>query len=345
MLIEHLYEGWEASLTSEASIEAPAKTGSTFDQYTDYSMLAVLLDNKHSKNTRRAYTKDIHDFFETVVGQKATELLLQELFGLTRKQVLAIVLKYQQDLRRRGLAEATINRRLAAIRSLFNYAFAAGFTEHQLPEIKGGKAKAIRDSSGVTADEFNLILESVDRTTLKGKRDYAIVRLLWDNALRRAEISTTKVSYFDRCNQQLKIHGKGDFNNFQILALNPSAAGAIDDWLVARKFECDWTMRSADAPLFCALDKAYIGHQLTGTAIYKIFRGICEQAGIAKVMSPHRARHSAITAALDATNGNVRAVQKFSRHANITTLMMYDDARHNSQKDITHMLEGRDRHS
>jgi integrase/recombinase XerC len=55
-------------------------------------------------------------------------------------------------------------------------------------------------------------------------------------------------------------------------------------------------------------------------------------------MSPHRIRHSAITAALDATNGDVRKVQRFSRHKKLDTLMIYDDNRSNMQGEISDLL-------
>jgi integrase/recombinase XerC len=55
-------------------------------------------------------------------------------------------------------------------------------------------------------------------------------------------------------------------------------------------------------------------------------------------MSPHRIRHSAITAALDATDGNVRKVQKLSRHKQIDTLMIYDDNRQRVQGELTGLL-------
>jgi integrase/recombinase XerC len=64
-----------------------------------------------------------------------------------------------------------------------------------------------------------------------------------------------------------------------------------------------------------------------------------EKAGIKKQMSPHRIRHSAITAALDATDGDVRKVQKLSRHRNLNTLMIYDDNRGRDQQDVTEMLD------
>jgi integrase len=49
-------------------------------------------------------------------------------------------------------------------------------------------------------------------------------------------------------------------------------------------------------------------------------------------------RHTPITAALDATEGNARAVQKLSRHAKIDTLTVYDDARQKQQKAISEVL-------
>ncbi|MEG4286321.1 hypothetical protein QUB68_24635 [Microcoleus sp. A006_D1] len=56
-------------------------------------------------------------------------------------------------------------------------------------------------------------------------------------------------------------------------------------------------------------------------------------------MSPHRIQDSVITAALDATDGNVRKVQKFSRHRNLNTLMIYDDNRGRDQGDVTDLLD------
>lgn len=66
---------------------------------------------------------------------------------------------------------------------------------------------------------------------------------------------------------------------------------------------------------------------------------LCKKAGISKKMSPHRIRHGSITAALDATNGNLRKVQKLSRHKDINTVMIYDDNRTNYQDEITQLLD------
>lgn len=58
-----------------------------------------------------------------------------------------------------------------------------------------------------------------------------------------------------------------------------------------------------------------------------------------KTMSPHRICHSTITAALDATDGNVRKVQKLSRHRQLDTLMIYNDNRGKDQAQVTGILD------
>jgi integrase/recombinase XerC len=92
--------------------------------------------------------------------------------------------------------------------------------------------------------------------------------------------------------------------------------------------------------LFVSVDFANAGGRLTGDGLRKMLVKLSERAGIKKQMSPHRVRHSAITAALDATDGNVRKVQKLSRHRKLDTLMIYDDNRHKDQGQITDLLDG-----
>ena len=74
------------------------------------------------------------------------------------------------------------------------------------------------------------------------------------------------------------------------------------------------------------------------SSIYRLVRKFSEAAGIDKVVSPHRIRHSAITAYLDASDGNIRAAQSLSRHANLNTLNRYDDNRHKYQAQATNTL-------
>ncbi len=266
-----------------------------------------------------------------VANASPTPQLVGEFLQLDRYQAMTLVLKYRRILTDRGLAPSTINTRLAAIKSLVSYARKVGECQYDLADVEGVRGETYRDTSGVNPTEYQLTLGICDRETIKGVRDYAILRLLWDNALRRAELCQANVKDFDPIGCKLWIIGKGKVQR-QPIDLSDRSVQAIRAWLELRG-KC----KSTD-PLFCTLDRATRGHRLSGNAIYNLVRDTSEAAGIYKVMSPHRVRHSAITAALDATNGDTRRVQKLSRHADLNTLTRYDDNRRHHQGEVTKIL-------
>ena len=299
----------------------------------EIDILTELLANKRSIETRQAYAKDLRDFFNFIARSDPTPELVREFLALEQFDAVALVLRYRQHLINKGLKESTVNRRLAAIKSLVNYARTIGRCKFTLADIKNEKVRRYTDTSGIPTDQMKTLLELCDRTTLKGKRDYAIFRLLWSNALRRGEISNANVTDLDIDNRCLWIQGKGRGTDKEKIELGLATLDAIQDWLQARG-----RVRKT-APLFCTLDYCTKGHRLSGEAIYTIVRELAEKAQIKKRLSPHRIRHSSITAALDATGGDVRRVQKLSRHQDVNILMAYDDNRQNAQGEITNLLD------
>lgn len=139
---------------------------------------------------------------------------------------------------------------------------------------------------------------------------------------------------FDPDSKTLRILGKGRGTQTEVIDLGNGTTEAL-----AKRLEESRGTRPDDAPLFISLDFANSGHRLTGDGIRKIVVKLCTKAGIKKTMSPHRIRHSAITAALDATDGNVRKVQKLSRHRQLDTLMIYDDNRGKDQAEVSTLLD------
>ncbi len=300
---------------------------------TDPDVLEQLLSDKRSPNTRQAYQKDINDFFREMAGGEPTQDRVLEFLHLEERQAVAVVLKYKAKLFGRGLKEATVNRRLSAIKSLVAMGKKLGVCAYSITDIiKGEKAEKYRDTTGVSRDAFKLVLQQCDLSTTKGKRDYALLRLLWDNALRRNEIAQANIGDFSAGERTLKIKGKGKGTQIQAIDLAPITVKAVADWLNEREH------LTPDTPLFIALDYANYGHRLTGEAIRYTVDKLSQKAGISKKMSPHRVRHSSITAALDATDGNIRKVQKLSRHADPRTLMIYDDNRNQDQQELSGLL-------
>ena len=216
-----------------------------------------------------------------------------------------------------GLASSTINRRLAAIRSVVAFARMVGRTTWTLA-VKGVPTTAYRDTRGPGAANVRLLLSTIELgATAKARRDFALVRCLFDLALRRAEVVGLDLAHFDRETGRLSILGKKRHDREWLTLPTPTRA-ALEAWL---------DVRGANAgPLFPNFDRAGKGGRLTGRSVARIVATHGESAGIGRVR-PHALRHAAITHALDVTGGDVRRVARYSRHRDLRTLTVYDDNR------------------
>ena len=301
-------------------------------------LLAEFLRLKISANTKRNYSKAIVDFCRRTYNLEVSERLLTQFLSLQQPEAVYQVLHYRQLLIDAKLAPSTINVRLSALKSFVDYARQAEQCNFNLADVTCLKVESYGDTTGIELAGFREMLQIPDRSTIKGIRDYAILRLLWDNALRRNEICSLDVGDFDKSGR-LSILGKGKIQKSQI-DLSPATTIALSQWLVAKD---NYRSRSVSCgessdPLFSSLDRRSKGHRLDGSTIYRLVREFSKAAGIDKVVSPHRIRHSAITAYLDASDGNLRAAQGLSRHANLNTLNRYDDNRHKYQAIATNTL-------
>jgi len=265
--------------------------------------------------TLDAYRRSLEDFARFAGGASiddAARSLLSRGHGEANRLALA----YRADLVGRDLAPATVNARLAALRSLVKLAGTLGLVPWRL-EVPGVKAKAYRDTRGPGREGVRAIVQKAGaRIDAKGARDVALVRLLHDLGLRRAEAVALDVADVDLEAGAVFIVGKGRGEKERFSLPDPTAA-ALKAWLDARGLE--------PGPLFVNLDRAAKGHRLTGRSVHRVIKALGTRTGIDA--RPHGLRHAAITEALDKTGGDVRAVQRFSRHADVRTLQMYDDAR------------------
>jgi integrase/recombinase XerC len=290
----------------------------------------MLLADKRSPATRRAYRADLCDFFGGEPGQGA----VQEFLALPPPQIALRLAAYKARMLERGLSEATINRRLAAIRSLLKLGHRLGLaTTDGRGLVDGEKVRAYRDTRGVDVQMLRRLIELPDTATVRGLRDSAILRLLAENALRRAELCAADVGDFSPAERRLWVLGKGKGTQKQPVTLSSKSIDAIAAYLLAAGHADDET-----APLFRNVDHRpeYTGERLTHDGLYYLVDDYGRMLGLR--LTPHKLRHSAITAALDATSGDVRRVQKLSRHALIQTLLLYDDNRVDLQGEVTELL-------
>ena len=299
-------------------------------------LISLLLDDKRSDNTKRAYRYDINHFFTYMTGQEATHADVQDFLTLSKSKALEVVLQYKNFLiTHEKKAESTINRRISAIRSLVRLAKMLGYCDYDLQEVKFERIQTYRDTSGISLEQFKKMIKVPNRETLKGKRDFSILLLLFETALRRGELTKITLKDYQPENKNIWILGKGRGTQKELITISNQVIEKVNDYLSERSKTGELT--AAD-PLFATTDRRTCGSVMSGEAIRRIVRDCAYQAGIQKPMSPHKIRHSSITIALDQTNGDVRSVQKLSRHKKIDTLLLYDDNRKDQQGEMTELL-------
>lgn len=289
------------------------------------SLVKMFLSGR-KPTTLAAYRADVDDFAK-FLGAANPDDAARRLLEAGHGNANALALAYRSRLLERGLSPATVNRRLAAIRSLVKLARTLGVVSFDL-EVEGVKSTSFRDTRGPGLEGVRQILaELVRRTDPKSFRDLALVRMMFDLGLRRAEVVGLDLEHLDLVSGVVEILGKGRSQR-ERLTLPSATIAALSDWVA---------VRGTDAgPLFSSLDRASRGHRLTGRAIHKIVGRLGADVGLE--VRPHGLRHAAITAALEVTQGDVRRAQRFSRHRDLRTLTIYDDARRDMAGEVASLV-------
>ncbi len=306
---------------SKGGLAALAETLSTD------AIVESLLADTRSEATRKAYQGDLKYFaawagveypsgLEAVTQIQDTGRMAQLLTGFKIAMLDA------------KLSEATVNRRLSAVRALLTLARKLGAP---CPDVRGlvssEKSSTYRDTRGPGLEGLRAVLHGA-----VSLRDRAMLQLLAENGLRRAEVTRLDVSDVDLAGKRVMIMGKGRGSQKEPITVSAVTVAAIQEYLTQRG-----NPEPGD-PLFVSeAHNGTRGHRLSGEAVRLIVEGIGKWAGIGG-LAPHKLRHAAITAVLDATKGDVRTAQRFSRHRDIRTLQRYDDNREDLQGAATELL-------
>jgi integrase/recombinase XerC len=272
-----------------------------------------------SPATRRSYAAGLRDFFRREFQAEVSPETILAFLQLPEWEAIGCVIAYRGHLLEAHLSAGTVNARLAALKSFVTHAAKRKLCAFRLDDIKSVKAQSYKDTRGISIELFQQLIDEIDRSTSIGKRDYAMLRLLWDNALRRAEVCGLDRSDFYPGEARLYLKGKGKIDK-EPIDLAAATVKAISDWLAS--------MGESNSP---ALFVSSRDTRLSVDRLYQIVGGLASAAGIDRVVSPHKIRHSSITALLDLNGGDVRSAQAHSRHQNLATLIRYDDGRQQLQ--------------
>ncbi|HKP54348.1 MAG TPA: tyrosine-type recombinase/integrase [Chloroflexia bacterium] len=235
-------------------------------------------------------------------------------------------LRYQHTAAIRALladlyAPATANKMLAALRGVLREAWRLGYMEaeefHRAADIPSIKGTSIPRGRAVSADEMRLLFAACHRdNTSAGRRDSALIAVLYGCGLRRSEVVALDLSDYDAETGALRVHsGKGNRGRVSYAAADGSRP-AIAGWLATRS--------KAPGPLFCPINKGgkVTLRRITDQAVRNILNKRAAEAGVAQ-FSPHDLRRTMIGDLLDA-GADISTVQRLAGHSNVTTTARYD---------------------
>jgi site-specific recombinase XerD len=239
--------------------------------------------------TRRAYASDLRDFdaWLTAEGLSVDRVDTRSLAGYTA----------ELGRGRRGLAPATIARRLSAVRSFLRYTLGPA----NVPEAALAPRRPRRLPNAPKVAEVEMLVTSLDGDGPISTRNVALIELVYSCGLRSAEAVGLDLADVDFEREALHVHGKGGRD--RVVPLGEHAAHALAVYLRDGRPRL---VQGAENALFLSVR----GRRLDTSTLRRLLR------------NPHRLRHAYATHLLEG-GADLRAVQEMLGHADLSTTQLY----------------------
>jgi|SRR5215207_556508 len=248
-------------------------------------------------------------------GKQARKLLVYlpqpldaSLRQLDAGQITSFMLEYCRAAHPTS-AKATVT----AVRALLRFLHVAGWVPLSLaaavPAVAGWRLASL--PRGLDAAVVQRLLDSCDRDTIVGRRDYAILIMLARLGLRGAEVADLELGDVDWRSGEVSIRGKG--NRIDRLPLPTDVGEALAAYLTAGRPRCPATT------MFCTVRAPY--RRLSAAAVRAIVGNACQRAGLDRV-GAHRLRHSLATEMLRA-GASLPEVGQVLRHRSQLATSIY----------------------
>ena len=270
-----------------------------------------------SVNTRQAYERDLRLFCKTL-GLKNSDALV----NVSREQITG----YMTQLKEKGLAAATIARKLAAIKAFYRFMTAEGYMDANPAEVVEAGTKGIKLPRVLSEDEVVRLLNQPDITTAEGFRDRTMLEVLYATGMRVSELINLTLERVDLNMKYIIAFGKG--SKERIVPLGSVAAEFLQQYLEKVRPKLTHAGRNTNIVFL-----AFGGHELTRQRFWQIIRAYGRKANINKALTPHILRHSFATHLLD-NGADLRSVQELLGHSDISTTQIYTHLTNKRLRDI-----------
>ena len=230
------------------------------------------------------------------------------------------------QLKEKGLAAATIARKLAAIKAFYRFMTAEGYMDANPAEVVEAGTKGIKLPRVLSEDEVVRLLSQPDITTAEGFRDRTMLEVLYATGMRVSELINLTLERVDLNMKYIIAFGKG--SKERIVPLGSVAAEFLQQYLEKVRPKLTHAGRNTNIVFL-----AFGGHELTRQRFWQIIRGYGRKANINKALTPHILRHSFATHLLD-NGADLRSVQELLGHSDISTTQIYTHLTNKRLRDI-----------
>jgi site-specific recombinase XerD len=257
-----------------------------------------------SERTRRAYGVDLGQFVEwaRARGLEAGDVRHRD------------VRRYGAALSAEGAAPATVARKLAAIRGLFDFLVRSERLAQNPADLVSSPKREEKLPRTLSEDQMRALLERIPAGTPLELRDRAMLELAYSCGLRCEEIVNLDLGSLDFESEQLRVLGKG--SKERLLPVGEPAQRAIRDY--AERGRPALIADPAEPSLF--LSKS--GRRLSNSDVTRRLGLWVREAALACGVSPHALRHSFATHLLEG-GADLRTIQELLGHASISTTQIY----------------------
>lgn len=263
------------------------------------------LERSISPMTVRNYANDIRGFLDFLGGNG-----IDSLDKVTRSTLRS----YLGSLQERGIARASISRKLSALRSFYRYLARENMADVDALSTLSAPKLEKRLPTFLTTDEILQLLQAPGASTPQGLRDRAILELLYAAGLRLSEIVTLDLNDVDLVSRQIRVWGKGAKE--RMVLMGRPAAEALKLYIKLGRIKLQG--RADTQALF--LNR--YGERIAERRIQHIVRKYARQAGLDMRVFPHIMRHTFATHMLDG-GADLRAVQELLGHARLSSTQVY----------------------
>jgi site-specific recombinase XerD len=257
-----------------------------------------------AERTRKAYAVDLGQFVAWTADR-----------GLAPGEVRhRDVRRYGAGLSSDGAAPATVARKLAAVRGLFDYLVRTERIGQNPADLVSSPKKEEKLPRVLTGEQVRALLERIPARTPLELRDRAMLELAYSCGLRCEEIVNLNADSFDFESEQLRVLGKG--SKERLLPVGEPAQRALRRYLERGRHAL------ADDPRQRALFLSKSGRRLSNSDVTRRLALWTREAALTAGVSPHALRHSFATHLLEG-GADLRTIQELLGHASISTTQVY----------------------